>query len=112
MANGKIKPGEKERHIPFDISTVSTTSTQSYDLTNIVPYRSLLRTVIPGWLWSGITDNGGMQNIPICDIVREYTSYRSFSKEGLKCSINSVKAKQNIKYEFKAKQIYTPGTNI
>ena len=41
-------------------------STKSYDVMCIVPRRSLLKTVIPGWLWSGITAVGGKKNIHIC----------------------------------------------
>ena len=41
-------------------------STQSYDLICIVPRRSLLNTVIPGWLWRGITAFRGKKRITIC----------------------------------------------
>lgn len=41
-------------------------STKSYDVMCIVPIRSLLKTVIPGWLWSGITAVGGKKNMHIC----------------------------------------------
>ena len=34
-------------------------------MTCIDPYKSLLNTVIPGWLCSGITAVGGKQNTPI-----------------------------------------------
>lgn len=42
-------------------------TTQSYDLICKVPKRILLKTVIPGWLWRGITPEGGKQKIPICN---------------------------------------------
>lgn len=42
-------------------------TTQSYDLMCSVPNSNLLKTVIPGWLWRGITPDGGKQKIPICD---------------------------------------------
>lgn len=43
-------------------------TTQSYDLMCMVPNRSLLKTVIPGWLWRGMTADGGKQKIPICKL--------------------------------------------
>lgn len=46
---------------------LGTSTTQSYDLMCIVPKRSLLKTVIPGWLWSGRTPDGGKQKMPICN---------------------------------------------
>jgi hypothetical protein len=52
--------------LPFDKLRDSAVSIQSYDLTCAVPYKILLSTVIPGWLWSGMMDDAGMQNIPIC----------------------------------------------
>jgi hypothetical protein len=39
---------------------------QSYDLTCIDPRSSLLNTVIPGWLWSGITAFRGRKRMTIC----------------------------------------------
>lgn len=61
---------KKYRKLPSEEFTVvdvlpGTSATQSYDLMFIVPKRSLLKTVIPGWLWSGMTPDGGKQKIPI-----------------------------------------------
>lgn len=61
-----------EGAVPLDVSThadaplTAPASAQSYALMCMVPKRSLLKTVIPGWLWSGMTPEGGKQNIPIC----------------------------------------------
>ena len=43
-----------------------TGSTKSYDLMCIVPKRSLLKTVISGWLWRGITPVAGIKNMHNC----------------------------------------------
>jgi len=47
-------------------SSVAGGSTQSYDFTCIVPMRSLLKTVIPGWLWRGMTAVAGRKKTHIC----------------------------------------------
>jgi hypothetical protein len=39
---------------------------QSYDFKCMEPKRILLKTVIPGWLWSGMTADLGKQNMPNC----------------------------------------------
>jgi hypothetical protein len=39
---------------------------QSYDFKCMEPKRILLKTVIPGWLWRGMTADFGKQNIPNC----------------------------------------------
>jgi hypothetical protein len=58
-----------------------TSTTQSYDFMCIVPKRSLLNTVIPGWLWSGMALEGGKQKIPICDNWKlEHSSQIQFLK--------------------------------
>lgn len=41
-------------------------STQSYAFMCIFPRRSLLKTVIPGWLWRGITAFAGRKKIHSC----------------------------------------------
>lgn len=66
----KIKSLSKYKTAPWDRWAVPGKSSQSYDFTCSVPYRSLLNTVIPGWLWRGMTEEGGMQNIPICSKVQ------------------------------------------
>lgn len=59
--------------LTFDnLSSWVVSSTQSYDLTCTVPYRSLLNTVMPGWLWSGMMDDAGIQNIPIEKFLHSY----------------------------------------
>ena len=55
--------------LPFSKLRGSALSIQSYALTCTVPYKTLLSTVIPGWLWSGMMDDAGMQNIPICTFI-------------------------------------------
>lgn len=47
-------------------------SIQRYDLTCAAPYKTLPSTVIPGWLWSGMMDDAGMQNIPIEKLAHSY----------------------------------------
>jgi hypothetical protein len=39
---------------------------QSYDLRCMEPKSILLNTVIPGWLWRGMTADLGKQKIPNC----------------------------------------------
>lgn len=57
----------KKKMLPFDrLMDDPADSIQRYDLTCAAPYKTLLSTVIPGWLWSGMMDDAGMQNIPIC----------------------------------------------
>lgn len=46
----------------------STGSTQSYALMCMVPSRSLLKTVIPGWLCRGITAPAGRKKMQSCNI--------------------------------------------
>ena len=52
--------------LEMQVSLHGASTTQSYDLMCIVPKRSLLKTVIPGWLWRGMTPEGGKQKIAIC----------------------------------------------
>lgn len=64
---------------PGDWSERPGMSSQSYDLTCNVPYNSLLSTVIPGWLWSGMTEEGGMQNIPSCQGFQHNASQTTYN---------------------------------
>jgi hypothetical protein len=62
--------------LPFDrLMDDPADSIQRYDLTCAAPYKTLPSTVIPGWLWSGMMDDAGMQNIPICGHTYTFVSH-------------------------------------
>lgn len=67
----RTSPEGKKKSLPWGGCTTEllpgAPTTQSYDLICKVPKRILLKTVIPGWLWRGITPEGGKQKIPICN---------------------------------------------
>lgn len=60
---------ESKRHSRWEGGTGSFAlrgSTQSYDFMCIFPNRSLLQTVISGWLWRGMTAVAGRKKIHNC----------------------------------------------
>lgn len=64
-------------------------STKSYDLMCILPSRSLLKTVIPGWLWRGITPVAGIKKQHNCIHIQSIKGRKLNSKNQYMCTQNN-----------------------